>query len=161
MGHLEILEKLKKELNRDIQEESQVVYILSRIRKYLEQTNLHKNYKYIIFYCNWALHSKLDRTEPVSDLLREVTVMSETGVKFLTFQLFHADLKKFFRENSIQENILDKQWLKFTELLIDIYSDTPVEFYPEDKRTLTIRRPAKPPTSGEISVAYQITPTKN
>lgn len=160
MGQIEILEKLKKELNKDIQEESQVVCILSKIRKFLEQTNLQKNYKYIIFYCNWALHSKLERTEPVSDLLREVTVMSEEGVKFLTFQHFHADLKRFFRENSIQEDILDKQWLKFTELLIDIYSDTPVEFYPEDKKALTIRRPAKPPKSGEISVAYQITEIK-
>ena len=39
MGQIEIIEKLDKELRRDIKEECQVVYILSRVRKILEIKN--------------------------------------------------------------------------------------------------------------------------
>ena len=161
MEQIEILEKLKRELEKDITGESQVVYILSRVRKYLEIKNLKGKYRNLNFYCNWGLHAKIDRTEPVADILREVAKLSEKGVKFLTFEHLRTDLKNFFKENNIPENILDKQWLEFTRLLIDIYSDTPLEFYPEGKKVLTISHPEKLPKSDEFSVAFKITEIKN
>ena len=161
MAQLEILEKLNKELEKDIEGEPQIIYILSRIRKLLELQNLQSRYKYLNFYCNWALHAKIDRTEPVADILREVAKLSEKGVKFLTFDHLRIDLKNFFKENNIPENILDKQWLEFTRLLIDIYSDTPLEFYPEGKKVLTISHPEKLPKGDEFSVAFKITEIKN
>lgn len=157
MGQFEIIEKLKKELGKDIKDESQVVYILSRIRKYLELKNQKSKYKYLNFYCNWALHAKLDRTEPISDGLREIAKLNEEGIKFLTFRHLQTDLKNFFGKNNIREDILDKQWLNFSNLLVDIYSDTPLEFYPEKKKVLTIRKPEKLPEKGEFSVAFKIT----
>lgn len=161
MGQLEILEKLNKELEKDINNEAQVVYILSRIRKYLELKNQKSKYKYLNFYCNWALHAKLERTEPISDVLRGVSKLNEIGIRFLTFEHLKMDLKNFFRKNDIPEDILDKQWLKFRSLLRDIYSDTPLEFYPEGKKVLTISKPEKLLENDEFSVAFKITEIKN
>ena len=69
MGQPEIFSKLAQALDEDITTEAQVVYILSRLRKYLEITGQKKTYKDLNFYCNWALHSKLERTEPVAEAL--------------------------------------------------------------------------------------------
>ena len=54
MAREEILEKLQKELNREIRDECQVIYILSRIRKILEISDERSKYKMLNFYCNWA-----------------------------------------------------------------------------------------------------------
>lgn len=160
MGQPEIIEKLKSELGKEIESESQVVYILSRIRKYLELTNQKKRYKYLNFYCNWALHAKIDRTESVADILRGISSQTVEGIRFLTFEHLKEDLKKFFKDNDIAENALDKQWLKFARLLVDIYSDTPLEFYPEDKKILTITKPEKLIDNSQFSVAYKIVEIK-
>lgn len=75
---------------------------------------------------------------------------------FITFKHLQADLKKFFKDNFITENILDRQWIQFSNLLLDIYSDTPLEFYPGNKRVLKIRKPEKLPKTGEFSVVFDI-----
>lgn len=156
MAESDLLEKLRTELVKDIDSEVQVVYILSRIRKILEINNLKSQYKYLNFYCNWALHSKIDRAEPVADILREFLKLDEAKVKFLTFEHLFANLVKFLKQFDLPEAITKDQWFKFCDKLIDIYSDTPIEVYPEEKVTIRIRRPAKEPKKGEFSVAFEI-----
>ncbi len=157
MGLSEILEKLNTEINKDITEESQVVYILSRIRKYLEIKNLKSQYKYLNFYCNWILHSKIDRTEPVIDILREFDNGTDEG-KFLEFNYFYNDFKSFLDSEGLDsEKILGKvNYLKFINLLLDILSDTPVEFYPDNKKILIIKKPRKPIKDSVFSIEYEM-----
>jgi hypothetical protein len=64
MAKDEIIEKLRKEISKDTFDESHVVYILSRIRKYLELTEQRDKHPFLWFYCNWALHPKIDRKLP-------------------------------------------------------------------------------------------------
>lgn len=156
MGQIKILEKLTKELEKDITEECQVVYILSRIRKSLEINNQQGKYKYLNFYCNWALHAKLDRTESFGHILRDFTKLNDDKARFITFEHLLSDLKTFFSNNNIPQNILDKNWINFRNLLVDIYSDTPLVFYPEGRKQLTIHKPEKTPIEGEFAVAFKI-----
>ncbi|MFA5870908.1 MAG: hypothetical protein WC842_03420 [Candidatus Paceibacterota bacterium] len=93
MGHIEILEKLNTELQKDIQDECQVIYILSRIRKYLEDKNEKKQYIYLNFYCNWALHSRINDTKAVNVILNDFISGKDSG--FLNFDYLKNDLKTF------------------------------------------------------------------
>ncbi len=61
MAKEQILEKLAEKLKIVPTSESDVVYILSRIRKVLEINNYPETYSTLNFYCNLALHSKIDR----------------------------------------------------------------------------------------------------
>jgi hypothetical protein len=56
-----IVEKLRRELGREITTESQVVYILAEIRKMLEKTNDGTDYFALEFYCSFALHTKMSK----------------------------------------------------------------------------------------------------
>lgn len=144
MGQEEILRKLSDVLTGDIKNEYQVVYILSRIRKYLELKNKKSKYKYLNFYCNWALHTKLDRTEPVADVLRDFINHKDSG-SFLKFEPLIKELKTFLNEYGLPDRIIEEpeNCQRFLNILVDIYSDTPLEVYPEEKRIITITKPSR------------------
>jgi hypothetical protein len=55
-----ILRKLETLLNTGITAETEVVYLMSGLRKLLEQQQAKKQYKYLTFHCDWTLHSKLE-----------------------------------------------------------------------------------------------------
>ena len=70
-----ILEKLQSHLLKDSFEESDVVYILSRIRKLIEINKMEtgsEEYGELNFFCNWALHVQVDRFVPLADLLMDL-----------------------------------------------------------------------------------------
>lgn len=156
MGQIEILEKLNRELGKDIHEECQVIYILSRIRKYLEIKNQKSQYKHLNFYCNWALHSKIDRTEPVADVLREF-IEGRDDEKFLQFDHLVDDLRKFLKDNKLSEKLFETEnFLRFVNLLVDIYSDTPVKVYSKGKKVIKIKKLRTPLTESIFSIPYEI-----
>lgn len=156
MAEDELFLKLKSELEKEIDGEPQVVYILSRIRKILELKKLKEKYKYLNFYCNWALHSKMDRTEPVKTILREFLKLDQARMKFPLFEYLKEELQSFLENNSLPDRIVNDQWTSLREKLLDIYSDTPVEVYPEEKVTIKIKRPEHSPGEGEFSVAFSV-----
>ena len=142
MGQIKILEKLNKELKRDITEECQVVYILSRIRKMLEMKNQKDKYKLLNFYCNWSLHVNLKykkTAQIISDMFDRDIDCSESAndiahrmkfnqAAFFKLNDFKNDLKKFFEDNDLSLSLLNKnkQWIKFVKLLLEIIEDCPV-----------------------------------
>jgi len=157
MGQIEILKKLNIELEKDIYDECQVIFILSRIRKYLEMQNLKNKFKYLNFYCNWALHSKIDRTERIADVLREF-IKGKDREKFLTFTHLKKDLEIFLNAFSLSTKIIydNDNYLRFINLLVDIYSETPLEVYPEEKRVIIIRKPHDKIMNSSFSISYEI-----
>lgn len=71
---LEMIDKLSRELKKEMSEECRVVYILSRIRKVLELENSKNKYKVLNFYCNWSLHAKIDNTKPVREFIKSFII---------------------------------------------------------------------------------------
>ena len=63
MGQHSIIEKLHNELKLPLKRESQVLYLMAEIRKYLEheKENGTNDFPELEFFCNWALHTKIDR----------------------------------------------------------------------------------------------------
>lgn len=138
MARNEIVKKLDKELQKDINEENQVVYILSRIRKLIEIKNLQQKYKVLKFYCDWALHSVISYTKPVEDILDEFISDRESRVNFLYFKHFVDEFGEFAGEHNITSSIFKHKKLdRFLELLAEVLSDTPIIFK-TPKRTAII-----------------------
>ncbi|OGF50882.1 MAG: hypothetical protein A2231_08720 [Candidatus Firestonebacteria bacterium RIFOXYA2_FULL_40_8] len=155
MGQVEILEKLNKALQENIQEESKVVYILSRIRKYLELMNLKGEYKYLNFYCNLALHCRISRAENVNEIFEEL-VGEDNNDKFLKFGYLHDDLKRFIKNNNLSQDIFVlEKYLNFVNILVDVYSDTPIEIG-DPKIKITIKKPLRRIDKEVFSVACEI-----
>ncbi|MCX6766078.1 MAG: hypothetical protein NT136_03930 [Candidatus Moranbacteria bacterium] len=142
MGQGEILEKLNKELERDIKNECQVVYILSRIRKILEIKNQKDKYELLNFYCNWSLHVNLkyknttqfiskmfdqyiEFTKSEKDIARE---MKSNHADFFKLNDLKNELRKFFEVHDLPLNLVDKNkyWITFIKLLLEIIEECPV-----------------------------------
>jgi len=58
----DIVGKLTSILTEGIQTEAQTVYLLVGIRKILEHQGAKKQFEYLTFHCDWALHSELEGT---------------------------------------------------------------------------------------------------
>lgn len=142
MGREEILEKINKELEKGINNESQVVYILSRIRKFLETNKQKGKYKYLNFYCNWILHSKLDEKRTTSFLhdmfeqsidwnedIKKIAEKIKSGHKnFFKLSNLKSDLKEFFKKYNLKNDVLDRNWISFSIILLDIIKECPIIF---------------------------------
>ena len=73
MSKIQILEKLSTKFQTIPSSEEDVVYVLSRIRKVLEMHDYPEKYSILNFYCNLALHSRIDRyPRIVEDMLKRV-----------------------------------------------------------------------------------------
>ncbi len=128
----EIKDKLEIELRKPITEESQVVYILSRVRKMLEideKINQGK-YKKLKFYCDWALHSEIEKgTKPFKEEFEKfVQGDMDAGGAVLTFQFFDTEFVAFLNQYGIStEQYTTHQYnVAFKKLLAQIYNDTPL-----------------------------------
>ena len=121
--------KFAVELNKKISEESQVVYILSRIRKILEIDGTESVYKILKFYCDWALHAQIDNTQPVMHILGGLFEGNlDNLLDFGNFKSFYKELALFLRKSMIETTFFTNSESKtnFSRLLIKIYSDTPL-----------------------------------
>ena len=113
-------------------------------------------YKYLNFYCNWALHSRLHRTNAIADFLHEF----EAGVNdegFTNFKYLSSDLRKFIENNGLSKRIFERSnYLNFIRRLIEICTDTPVKVCGEKQFTITLTKPVEPCESADYEVAYRI-----
>lgn len=129
MGQEQILKKLTSKLTTVPTSEADVVYILSRIRKILEQNNYPEKYCRLNFYCNLALHSKIDRPpKSIIDLLWGIKNGDPNNSIFEFTNQLHEQLHEFIKEFGLPDTIYkEPHGVKhFNKLLFDIYSDTPI-----------------------------------
>ncbi|MDO8503351.1 MAG: hypothetical protein Q7S60_01540 [bacterium] len=123
---LQILDKLVVELEKEIKSELQVVFILSKIRKLLEWENAKDKYKTLNFYCNWVLHNKIDRTEPVGKILKDFVVNKADRYKLIFHEEFKKEFRKFLKDYNLP--ILSPiQMERFKNKLNKAVSEAPVE----------------------------------
>jgi hypothetical protein len=80
---MDILIKLKNHLNSGIDTEADAVYLLSQIRKTLEQQKLKEQYEYLTFHCDWVLHFALAgrTTQKILRVFDEANIYLKKGVE--------------------------------------------------------------------------------
>src|ERR1700676_2242347 len=57
---MDIVKKLKAHLAKGITTEADALYLLTEVRKLLEQEQLKRAFHYLTFHCDWTVHSKLE-----------------------------------------------------------------------------------------------------
>ena len=150
MGQDEIIQKLITELSKDIKDECQVVFILSRIRKILDMKNEKSKYKLLNFYCNWSLHVNLTHTKTtqvLSDMFDQFIDCSESAnniarkmksnhADFFKLNDFKDELKKFFEDYDLPLRLFNEKisWNVFIKLILEIIEECPVVFIKSSKK---------------------------
>lgn len=128
MGREENLEKLKKELQKEIKEECQVFCIMARIRKTLEHYNFKNKFPVLNLYCNWVFHTKLDRTDIVRGIFKKRLPDGKTIGSFLAFDHLRKEIKTFFKNFYLSE-MNEESEEQFIKILSDILIETPLIIY--------------------------------
>lgn len=117
--------KLGNELSKTFINESQIVYILTRIGKILEIDNKKNEFPVLYFYRNWIVHSEINDTAKIRSEL-ELFIMDEMKRhEFLLHKSFREQLKKFLIEYNLPVFKRNKLG-KFLFLLGKVISDTPI-----------------------------------
>lgn len=148
MGRQEIIEKLDRELKKDLREECQVVYILSRIRKILEAVKTvssigsDRKYQLLWFYCSWVLHYVMDKSS-TQKLLKKLfadeidnkksakenaRMLKCNNPDFFKLSSLKLELHEFFKEHELSFDLLDNKWSIFCPILLEIIKETPIRF---------------------------------
>lgn len=141
----QILDKLSNKMVEDSLSESDVVYILSRVRKILEMEESKNIYSVLNFYCNFALHYKIDRVpEKIKNMLIKIKNGGSNPDNYtnsiIDFGDFRQDFEKFIEEHNLPNYIYKRKYgaRDFNKLLISIYSDTPIELKLKEEYVITI-----------------------
>jgi hypothetical protein len=122
-----ISQKLRRELsNLPIDTEPRVLYVLVEIRKILEHENKNSRDNLLIFYCDWVVHTKMDRfqSQKIFDIINKDGVESS---QIISFNNLKAELRTFLEEKDLPTELVNNYWEPFKENLIDILVDTPIE----------------------------------
>jgi len=142
----DIIRKLAAELNKGITTEVQALYLMASVRKLLEQQQAKKQYEYLTFHCDWALHSKLDGTtaQKILGKFDAANIHLKTGVKLhdlhsglrseidqiSKMKPFEQELDQFLQANglpNLDANRTDGDgWVHFLHLYAQVVQDCPL-----------------------------------
>lgn len=149
----DIISKLSFALNKSIRSEPQIVYILTRIGKVLELENSKRNSALLNFYRNWSVHSEIDQTEPVADILSEFIKKRENRYRLSLHQQFCSEFTSFLDKHKLP-HILKNRLNNFIFYLGKVISDTPIKVViDEQKYSISIAEPTKKGWSGLYTIS--------
>jgi hypothetical protein len=136
-----IVEKLRAEFNNGIATEAQASYVVSEVRKLLEQQQLKQQYEYLTFHCDWAAHSKLDgrMTQKILKLFDAANIQLRNGSKLhdlppherneidriSKMKYFERELTEFLHANGLPtlDETREDGWVRFLHLYSRVVSD--------------------------------------
>lgn len=124
-------------INNGITEECHLVYLLTCIRKVLEQKEIDSQYDLLKFYCDWALHAQLSgRTaQSILSYFNDAHLILNNGEKNIPpkirdisgFNNFKNDLNGFLNSHSITlPDYSCSDWSKFILLYASVIEDCPL-----------------------------------
>jgi hypothetical protein len=162
-----ILAKLKRELDRELTEESQVVYILAEIRKFIEAAGELDDYYALDFHCSLALHTSmskagarriLKRFERAYPLLingEELPLeLNEQIEETVALKRFRDQLKHFLDTNKLIPARMfpgtPDPWVKFIHLYANVIDDCELQLKGDglplvDRISIHLKMPAQEP----------------
>jgi hypothetical protein len=155
MTRAAILQKLEAELQQDITTERQVVYILTEIRKLLEQSGNPSEFYALDFYCSFALHVKMtrsgarrilerfDEAYPIlaKDEQLPAILMGEID-RTIALRTFERQLAALLKENQLPLRLFTEPdaWPKFVRMYASVIHDCELVFEGSDSKLQHISR---------------------
>ncbi len=132
-----ICTKMQSLINDGITMECHVVYLLTCIRKILEQEEPNSEFDLLKFYCDWALHSKLQRrtaqsvlahfNEGHASLIDTQPNLPMAIQNISKFSDLIKDIKEFLQAHSVTlSDYSSSDWSKFISLYASVVEDCPL-----------------------------------
>lgn len=168
MTHSAIIAKLKTLLGKGITSEPEALYLIVEIRKLLEQQQAKKQYEYLTFHCDWALHAALEGTtaQKILKQFEAAALHLKTGIELYQLpralrmeidgismmRFFEKEFESFLTSNGLSslETTRSDGWIHFVHLYGKIVEDCPLVMTAKNKSasvaTVTLKLElAKPP----------------
>lgn len=132
-----ICTKMQSLMNDGITMECHVVYLLTCIRKILEQEDPNSQFDLLKFYCDWALHSKLKGRTAQSVLAHFneghaslIDAQSNLPIPIQNISKFSDlinDIKEFLQTHSVSlPDYSSSDWSRFIFLYASVVEDCPL-----------------------------------
>ena len=146
-----LYEKIKKLFDHGITRECEVVYLLTCIRKVLDQEENNARWDRLKFYCNWALHANLTNSEAKrilslfndwhSTLMGQETCPPSELQEISKFISLASEVRNFLESRSIApQQYSNSEWSKFISLYASVIEDCPLVIRPNSPLTSGIKR---------------------
>ena len=124
--------KLQQALFKDTPDEVEALYILALARKILEAHNLRKRFPLLNFFCNWALHYRIDDISFVEDELNGL--IQGRADKVLTMsESFFKQFLEFLEYEKLTNKIIPTKFI-FTVMNVCAYSPLIVASLDREKK---------------------------
>jgi hypothetical protein len=148
----DLLNKISELLSLPFDQECRVLHLMVEIRKFLEYNEEQEKFQTLAFYCDWCVHTKLER-KLANDKLTEIEkyfgdddeINNDMFSNFLKFSELKDELIIFFKESDLESVTFFNNWNKFLKNLVNILANCPLIRKPKKKKEL------KP---GEIKKIY-------
>jgi hypothetical protein len=146
----------------DLLRESQVLYMVAEIRKFIEREKDEgrKDYPLLECFCNWALHIRVDWPHNAANIRvflqafdfkdgmsLEAYLASKFFQDIMQLNVLREELKRFLRDRDLQYNLVDglNWWASFIYLYTSIVSEVGMEYtkgdlLPEEVQELKLYR---------------------
>lgn len=152
---MDILKKVEQQIEKGVNTEAEVSYLLMEIRKVLEQQGLRQEFEYLTFYCDWIAHPGLAgrMAQKILKQFDEANIHLKTGIEMdqlphglqrqvdnlSKFRYFREELSEFLKDNKLPPLTLKRHdaWPHFFHLYTRIIEDCPLVMS-GDNRTATI-----------------------
>jgi len=134
----EVMRRLKDLSESSIAEihKDWVQVVMTQFRQHVEALKAQGSYRVLMFYCNWNLHTELNRGI-VQDFLEEISnvICNELSghpadriSEILSMTRLRDEIRDVLRKEGIQAGIfeIDKNWISFTELMFPFLLDKPL-----------------------------------
>jgi len=133
-----IIEKLTKILATPPDGEAAVVYALAEIRKYLERERWQPRYQDLVFFCDWVVHTMLDRRGAQNALAvldarlkdLDLTDPANPGYDlkvhgFIKFDVLRDQLVRFLKETQLPDSWVSHPavWYTFVKHYAEVVRD--------------------------------------
>lgn len=153
----DIILKLQNELNAGIRTEVQVVYLLTAIRKIIEQESTAQQFEYLKFHADWALHFSLKGpfAQKILTAFNAAHIQFRDGIEFHDLpqplrsdienisgmRKFKVELSEFLQSHRLPDltsGNLDS-WTHFLHLYAKVIDDCPLVIR-QDNQALDIAK---------------------
>jgi hypothetical protein len=153
----EVLDDIRSEISSPITSKRQVVYIMSLIRKLFEHYKI-RNYRLVGLYCDWVLHTKLDR-RGARDILDSFGGPQKRSaqLKVSTFEGLRKSLGRLLDRFGLPKNIIKENWFQFRKNLLFTLIDVPLENPKASIKKFVFTKSAIPGFTGKHYITYEIT----
>lgn len=145
-----IVAKLELLLAKGIVSEADALYLMVEVRKLLEQQQAKKQYEYLTFHCDWAVHPTLagPTAQKILEQFDAANIHLKAGVelhdlpgllrmeidRISKMKYFEDQLEEFLGVNGIPtlDETREEGWIHFVHLYARIVEDCPLVMTPKN-----------------------------